>query len=75
MTFETKSNKQLVDLATAGAGFKINTAMMTMAQIMPIATAAAIGNARVVFTGAETRQQADLIKIAKAGKGNVFFKS
>lgn len=73
MAFEMFTVDDLIRLASAGAGFRIDAGMRQTNDLIRIAAAAAQGGARITFTGMRLRQRDDLIQIATAGRGNISF--
>lgn len=73
MAFELYMVDDLIRLANAGAGFRIDAKLRQTHDLVRIATAAAKGGARITFAGMKLRQRDDLIRIAVAGQGNISF--
>ena len=71
MGLQTKTTSELIKIASAGAGFKLNAKTKTTSELIKIASAAASGNAQVTFVGLNTKTTSELIKIGSAGKGNI----
>ncbi len=65
--------EELVSIAAAGGGMTLNMRELMTADIIRIAEAASIENAKLVVTGTNGRPTQDLIRIAEAGKGLVVF--
>jgi len=63
----------LVRIAQAGGGFRLDATHRYPDELMQIATAAKTGGATVIFYGMSTYYTDDLIRIATAGKGSVIF--
>ena len=73
MSFELRSTPDLVQVAAAGGGFRLDAATRPTPDLIQIAAAAASGKAHVTFAGMEHRPTADLVQIGEAGKGFVSF--
>lgn len=71
MSFEARTTADLVRIAAAGGGFRLNAAPRTTADLVRIAAAASNHGARLTFTGMAARATADLVRIGAAGKGAV----
>ncbi len=63
----------LIRIAHAGGGFRLDAAHRYPDELMQIATAAKTGGATVIFSGMSVHYTDDLIRIATAGKGSVIF--
>jgi hypothetical protein len=63
----------LIRIANAGGGFRLDATHRYPDELMQIATAAKTGGATVIFSGMSTYYTDDLIRIATAGKGSVIF--
>ena len=68
----TQSTNDLIRIAAAGGGFKIDGAARATNDLIRIAAASA-GKGKVVFTNMAASSTNDLIRIAAVGKGSVFF--
>jgi len=73
MSFASRPTEDLVRIATAGAGFRLDVAGRPTDDLVAIAAAASDWGVRVVFAGMEGRSTDDLVAIAEAGEGNVEF--
>ena len=73
MSFRMKTVPELVQIASAGGGFRLDAAMRTTPELVQIASAASRSGARVTFVGINMRTTPELVQIASAGKGCVFF--
>lgn len=73
MSFQDKSTEDLVRLASAGAGFRLDAAGRSTDDLVKIAAASSGWGVRLVFAGVDDRPFDDLIRIAEAGEGNVEF--
>jgi hypothetical protein len=71
--FETRTIDDLVRIAAAGGGFKIDASIKRIDDLVRIAAAASTNKANLVFTGLNARTTDDLVRIGAAGKGCVFF--
>ncbi len=63
----------LIRIAQAGGGFRLDATHRYLDELMQIATAAKTGGATVIFSGMSTYYTDDLIRIATAGQGSVIF--
>ena len=70
---QMRTTNDLIRIAAAGGGFRLDCAMRTTNDLIQIAAAASHGNARIIFSGLSMRTTNDLIQIAAAGKGSVSF--
>lgn len=73
MSFQGRSTEDLVRIATAGGGFKLDAAGRPTDDLVTIAAAASDWGVRLVFAGMNDRPTKDLVRIAEAGQGNVQF--
>jgi hypothetical protein len=73
MSFESRPTADLVQLAAAGGGFRLNAAVRQTTELVQIAAAASRGGGRITFCGLTGRLTSDLVQIASAGKGTVAF--
>ncbi len=71
--FEQRPVDDLIRIAAAGGGFRLNASMKLTEDLIRIAAAASNKSAKMVFLGLNTRTTDDLIRIATAGKGCVLF--
>lgn len=71
MSFESRTTADLVRIAAAGGGFRLNAGPRTTADLVRIAAAASSTGASLTFAGLAARTTADLIRIGAAGKGAV----
>ncbi len=71
--FELRPVDDLIRIAAAGGGFRLNASMRLTDDLIRIAAAASNKSAKMVFLGLNMRTTDDLIQIAAAGKGCVFF--
>lgn len=71
--FEARGLLDQTKILSAGGGFKVNAATIQTLDLQKLAAAASNGKARLVLSGLGTRSTEDLMKIAAAGKGYVFF--
>lgn len=63
----------LIKLAAAGGGFKLDCSNKMVSDIIRIAAAAHSGNALIVLEKTEKILLSDRVRIAAAGGGRVFF--
>lgn len=68
-----KSTEDLVRIADAGGGFRLNARDRLTEDLVRIAAAASNNQARLYLTGLSGRSTDDLIRISSAGKGSVVF--
>lgn len=73
MSFEQRSTIELVQIATAGGGFRLDAGLRSTLELAQIATAASKAGARVTFAGLNLRSTIELVQIATAGRGSVVF--
>lgn len=71
MSFELRTTAELIQIANAGGGFRLDAAVRTTAELIQIALAARNSGAQVTFAGLGVRTTAELLQIATAGKGVV----
>ena len=71
--FERKPVNKIIQIAVAGGGFRMDATGKLTSDLVMIAAAASRHKAHIVFTGLHSRTVAELIQIAAAGKGPVFF--
>lgn len=72
MSFETRSVDELVRIAAAGGGFRLDAAIKRTDDLVSIASAASQRGARVTFAGLGIRSTDELVRISAAGQGCVF---
>jgi hypothetical protein len=70
---ENRTTDELVRIAAAGGGFRLNASMKLTNDLILIAAAASNKGVRMVFSGLKNRTTDELAQIAAAGKGCVFF--
>lgn len=73
MSFQGKSTAELVQIAAAGGGFRLDAAERPTDDLVKIAAAASEWGVRLVFAGMSERSIDDLVRIAAAGEGGVVF--
>ena len=74
MTFEAKPTTEIIQIANAGGGFKLDASSRPTIELVQIASAASNKGARVVFSGiSRNKTTVELIQIANAGGGSVSF--
>ena len=71
MSFELKPTHELVQIAAAGGGFRLDANLRPTLELIQIAAAARNSGAHVTFAGLTLRPTHELIQIAAAGKGIV----
>lgn len=70
---KTRMTDDLVRIASAGGGFRLEAGTRMTDDLVRIASAASQGGGTVYFSGIKTRMTADLVRIASAGNGHVVF--
>jgi hypothetical protein len=73
MSFGKMPVDDLIRIANAGGGFRLDATHRYPDELMQIATAANTGGATVILCGMSKHYTDDLIRIATAGKGAVIF--
>ncbi len=73
MSLNVRLTEDLVRIAAAGGGFRLDASTRTTDGLIRIAEAARSGGARVFLSGMATRILDDLIRIGAAGQGSVVF--
>lgn len=73
MSFNTKLTSDLIKIANAGGGFRLDAKTRLTDELVHIAAAAKNGGATVIFSGTGIFPTHDLIQIGAAGKGSVIF--
>jgi len=73
MSFGKMPVDDLICIAHAGGGFRLDAAHRYPDELVQIATAAKAGGATVIFSGMAAHYTDDLIRIATAGQGSVIF--
>lgn len=73
MSFNTKLTNDLIKIATAGGGFRLDAKTRLTDELVQLAAAAKNGGATVIFSGTGMFSAHDLIRIGAAGKGAVIF--
>lgn len=73
MSFNTKLTNDLIKIATAGGGFRLDAKTRLTDELVQLAAAAKTGGATVIFSGTGMFSTQDLIRIGAAGKGAVIF--
>ena len=71
MSFELKPTNELVQIAVAGGGFRLDAGLRSTPELVQIAVAAKSSGARITFAGLSLRPTHELVQIAVAGKGVV----
>lgn len=73
MSFSARLTSDLIKIAAAGGGFRLDAADRLTSDLIKIAAAAKSGGASVIFVGMSARLTSDLIKVGVAGGGVVSF--
>ena len=73
MTLSNRTTDELVRIAHAGGGFRLDTSGRQTEELVRIVAAATTNNTTVIFAGMGLRSTDDLITIGNAGKGCVIF--
>lgn len=73
MALKLMSVDDLMLIAGSGGGFRRSGALLSVDDLMKIATRAQQGGARVTFTGMKLKSVDDLKRIAVCGGGQVAF--
>ena len=73
MSFQAMSTEDLVRIASAGGGFRLDVAGRSTDDLVRIAGAASGWGVRLVFAGMTDFSADDLVRIAEAGEGTVEF--
>jgi len=68
-----RTTEDLVRIAEAGGGFRLDAAARSTEDLATIAAAASSWGVRMVFVGMTGRSTDDLVRIAAAGEGTVEF--
>ena len=71
--FESRTVDEIVRIAGAGGGFRMDVRSRRTDDLWRIATAAAKKGSRIIFEGLEARTTDELWRIAKAGEGCIAF--
>jgi hypothetical protein len=73
MSFDLRTTPELVQIAAAGGGFRLDAGLRPTPELVQIAAAAASGGGYVTFAGMNLRPTPELVQIAAAGKGHAMF--
>lgn len=73
MSFQGRPTADLIRVAAAGGGFRLDAAGRPTDDLVAIAAAASEWGVPLVFAGMDGRSADDLVRIADAGEGNVVF--
>jgi hypothetical protein len=73
MSYDIRSTPELVEIAAAGGGFRLDAPHRPTPELIQIAAATASGGGYVTFAGLNLRSTPELVQIAAAGKGHVSF--
>jgi hypothetical protein len=71
MGFELRSTLELVQIASAGGGLRLEASLRSTLELVQIAAAASKSGARITFSGLTLRPTLELVQIASAGRGNI----
>jgi len=71
MSFSARTSTDLIRIAAAGGGYKLDASARPTADLVRIAAAASQSGASIYFSGMSNRSTADLIRIGAASKGCV----
>ena len=71
--FEMKPIEEIIRIAAAGGGFRLDASAKHINDLVRIAAAASKYGAQIILTGLQMRPIEDLIRISAAGQGSVFF--
>lgn len=71
--FEAAPTEDLIRIAAAGGGMKLDGSRRSTDDLVSIAAAASMRNSRLAITGLGDRTVDELVRIAAAGNGSVFF--
>jgi hypothetical protein len=71
MSFELKPTHELIQIAAAGGGFRLDAGLRPTHELIQIASAAKNSGAQITFSGLGLRSTHELIQISAAGKGVV----
>ena len=71
MTFSSRLTDDLIRIAAAGGGLRLDASARMTDDLVRIAAAARTGSAILTLRGMSARMTDDLIRIAAAGKGSV----
>ncbi len=73
MGLDAKQIDDLVAIAAAGGGFRLEYGARAIDDLVRIAAAAHSGGCRIIMSGMASRPTNDLVRIAAAGQGSVLF--
>lgn len=73
MSINGCTTEDLIRIANAGGGFRLNVSGRKTEDLIHIANAASNKGATVIFTGLSEHTTDELIRIGNAGKGSVIF--
>jgi DNA replication protein len=73
VSFEARSTEDLIRIAEAGAGFRLDATGRSTDDLIRIAAAASSWGVRLLFAGVTDRSTDELVRIAEAGEGGVEF--
>ena len=70
-----RMTNDLVRIASAGGGFRLEAKTRMTDDLVRIASAASMGGGTIFLSGMNIRMTDDLVRIASAGKGHVIFEA
>lgn len=73
MAFKSRLTDDLIRIAAAGGGLRLDASARMTDDLIRIAAAAKTGGAHLFLSGMSARMTDDLIRIGAAGKGSVVF--
>ena len=73
MTLKLKSVDELLTIASAGGGFRLDCSLKSTDELCQIAAAAHTSGATVIMFGINLKTTEELVKIAEASQGAVIF--
>lgn len=68
-----KQIHEIVRIAAAGGGFKMNASLKSIDDLVRIASATSNNGAKIIFTGLTMKTTDEIVRISAAGRGNIFF--
>lgn len=74
MSFALKTQRELEDILSAGAGLELARGLRAPAQLVDLAVCAKRGGSNLTLTGLNLLTQSQLIDIARAGAGHVILR-
>ena len=73
MTLKLKTVDELLTIAKAGGGFRLDCSLKSTDELCQIASAAHASGAAVIMFGINLKTTEELVKIAQASQGAVIF--